>query len=245
MIRLAILLCGGLCSLTGAAAAQEGEEGPGPGSASACTRLVLRVDRTDVVVGDAVEVRLGVENLTDSSLGLLPSDFALEVRDGAGELDDEAFVVSGPTIEGVFPGEGGPEIFPGGEAVATWTLFSTDDALTQPAPATFVLDGRAAHSHDGLHVEAAVASIELEVHPRPVLFFDHYFPEGVHADNPFSVPIVEPVEAFPLGLAVRNVGFGAASDVAVRSARPRLVDVQDGRPVRLRVLGAELSLIHI
>jgi hypothetical protein len=67
----------------------------------------------------------------------------------------------------------------------------------------------------------------ITVRPQPILELDYFLQEKVYADDPFT-PEVEPSEPFTLGVRVQNVGGGVASNVAIDSAQPKIIENELG-----------------
>jgi len=60
------------------------------------------------------------------------------------------------------------------------------------------------------------------VKPMPYLELDYFLPGYVYGDNPSTDPI-EPEIPFPLGLRIKNNGFGAANKVQIESGQPEII----------------------
>ena len=61
----------------------------------------------------------------------------------------------------------------------------------------------------------------------PEIHLDYFLPQDVYGDDPFTTQVEEEIP-FPLGLRVKNEGFGSALDLMVESAQPRIVVNQQG-----------------
>ncbi len=60
------------------------------------------------------------------------------------------------------------------------------------------------------------------VKPMPYLELDYFLPGYVYGDNP-ATPEIEPEIPFPLGLRIRNAGFGTANKVQIESGQPEII----------------------
>jgi len=72
-----------------------------------------------------------------------------------------------------------------------------------------------------------VAPDYIFVKPMPYLELDYFLPKYVYGDNPTS-PEIEPEIPFPLGLRIKNNGFGAANKVQIESGQPEIIENESG-----------------
>ena len=88
----------------------------------------------------------------------------------------------------------------------------------------------------------------ITVKPQPALRLEYVLPFDVFADQPLTMQ-VEPVEPFPLGVRVTNVGLGTARNFQIDQAQPQIVEdnrasyrLQAARNDRRREGGARYRL---
>ncbi len=74
--------------------------------------------------------------------------------------------------------------------------------------------------------ELTVTPETITVRPQPRLHLDYFLPVDVYADDALT-PQIEPVEAFTLGVRIRNAG-GASGSTKIESAQPRIVENLQG-----------------
>ena len=65
------------------------------------------------------------------------------------------------------------------------------------------------------------------VKPMPELTLDYFIPTDVYGDDAFTTEIEPPVP-FPLGVRVKNNGFGVARNLKIDSAQPEIVENELG-----------------
>ncbi len=78
------------------------------------------------------------------------------------------------------------------------------------------------------------------VKPMPELALDYFLPYDVYSDDPFT-PEIESVVPFPLGLRIKNAGKGAARNVKIESAQPKITDNKQGLLVNFWIMESWLN----
>ncbi|MFH1725560.1 MAG: PKD domain-containing protein [Elusimicrobiota bacterium] len=82
--------------------------------------------------------------------------------------------------------------------------------------------------------------VPITVKPQPSIRLEYVLPFEVFGDEPLTEEI-EPVEPFPLGVRVTNIGYGPARNFQIESGQPRIVDNKQGLAVDFRLLGTYLE----
>ena len=77
----------------------------------------------------------------------------------------------------------------------------------------------------------------ITVRPMPELTLDYFLTRDVQADNPMT-PEVEPPEPYTLGVRVKNNGVGAARQLKIESAQPRIIANEQGLLANFVILGS-------
>ncbi|TAG71259.1 MAG: DUF11 domain-containing protein, partial [Burkholderiales bacterium] len=91
--------------------------------------------------------------------------------------------------------------------------------------------------------QAQTVDVEPEiitVRPQPKLTLDYFLQPDIYADDPFTAP-VEPSEPATLGVRVRNTGLGAATNVKIDSAQPKIVENRQGLAIAFRLEGGYVN----
>ncbi len=87
-----------------------------------------------------------------------------------------------------------------------------------------------------------VAPDYIEVRPTPFLKLDYFLPADVFADDPNTPPpIIEPAEPFDLGLRVKNIGDGEATNLKIESAQPTITENNQGLLIDFTLLGTSVN----
>lgn len=78
------------------------------------------------------------------------------------------------------------------------------------------------------------------VKPMPQLTLDYFLPIDVYGDDAFTQEI-EPSIPFPLGVRVKNNGFGAARNLKIDSAQPKIVENEMGLLIGFVIEGCQVN----
>ena len=80
----------------------------------------------------------------------------------------------------------------------------------------------------------------IRVRPMPKLRLDYFLPEEVIGEDPLAPGQQEPIP-FPLAVRVSNVGYGQASNLAIESAQPQIVDNSQGLLINFELLNTQVN----
>lgn len=95
-------------------------------------------------------------------------------------------------------------------------------------------------------VGGEVKTVEVEpdsilVKPMPQLALDYFLPREVYGDDANTPAVVEPSIPFPVGLRIKNIGYGTAKNVRIDSGQPEIVDNQLGLLVSFAIRASEVN----
>ncbi len=71
----------------------------------------------------------------------------------------------------------------------------------------------------------------ITVTPDPSLHVHYFMEKHAQGDDPFTKGVREPSIPFSLGVAIKNEGFGIASNVRMSSEQPEIIDNEKGLKV--------------
>jgi hypothetical protein len=91
-----------------------------------------------------------------------------------------------------------------------------------------------------MNLNVPLAPATITVFPSPSLAVKYFHQRDVFADDPFTVEI-EPSVPFSLAVMVENRGYGAARNVQIRSAQPRIVENEKGLLVDFKIIATEVA----
>jgi len=168
----------------------------------------------------------GVDPITDFSAQLTFTN----PRDPMGDEENNAadwFFIRAPEMEGINNVGGSGIIAPTQKAVVRWFII--------PKPGAGGSDPAGMRYRVGCNLSARIKGVEfpkdvlfavpdmIVVQPQPLLDITYFQPRDVQGDDPFTESVEAPVP-FILGVLVRNVGYGYARSVMIRSEQPRIVE---------------------
>jgi uncharacterized repeat protein (TIGR01451 family) len=134
-------------------------------------------------------------------------------------IDSEADITGGVT--------GGGIVAPRTTAVIRWLIIPSAGAGGTAASGEVYGVGAELSYMLGTEARALTVTPEtITVRPQPRLQVDYFLPTDVYADDALT-PQIEPVEAFTLGVRIRNAG-GASGSTKIESAQPRIVENLQG-----------------
>ncbi len=184
----------------------------------------------------------GDASITDFSAALTFS------RTGAGGAPEDAsdlFFVQPPKLRGVNDINGAGIINPGQTAHVEWFIIPKLSAGgTTPAGLLYQVGATLAGSLYGEEIPQDVFTVlpdTITVKPDPELQITYFQPRDVEGDNPFTPDVVESPIPFTLGVLVKNVGYGTARKVKIKSEQPRIVENIQDLLVVPQLLGARVD----
>jgi hypothetical protein len=147
-----------------------------------------------------------------------------------GGVEDDAtgrFWVRQPELININGVDGDGNIAPGAKATVKWFIVPKPGAGGEtPGGIRYYVHCDLAASMRGTPIpENVMFAIPdmITVKPEPELEITYFQPRDVQGDDPFTAQVEAPVP-FTLGVLVKNVGFGKARSVVIRSEQPRIVE---------------------
>lgn len=123
-------------------------------------------------------------------------------------------------------------------AIANWMLIPAPGAADNTPLGKRYLVGATLRYQFGTETHVLELTPDaITVRPMPELTLDYFLTRDVQADNPMT-PEVEPPEPYTLGVRVKNNGVGAARELKIESAQPRIIENDQGLLVNFVILGS-------
>jgi len=167
------------------------------------------------------------------------------------------FFITVDRIDGVQNSTGGP-VFPedangilsdatgvipaGATAEIHWLIIPTSDAVADgnKIGEVYGVGANVSYTYGEESQTVEVAPDYIEVRPTPSLELDYFLPADVFADDP-TTATVEPIEPFDLGLRIKNNGDGAANNLKIESAQPKIIENDQGLLIDFLLLGTSVN----
>ena len=184
----------------------------------------------------------GADPITDFSAQLTFTN----PNDPAGDEENNAanwFFVRAPEMENISNVDGAGIIAPTQKAVVRWFIIPKPGAGgTDPSGIRYRVGCNLSGKIKGEEIPDSVLFAVpdmITVQPQPILDITYFQPRDVQADDPFTEAVEAPVP-FVLGVLVRNVGYGHARSVMIRSEQPRIVENKQHLLMVPRLLGVRV-----
>lgn len=137
--------------------------------------------------------------------------------------------------------DGAGTVAPSSSADIHWLIIPAPGAAKGNAQGTlYYVGARLSYTLAGDEHSMEVSPDFIFVKPMPALTLDYFLPDEVYGDDPFTSES-EPAIPFSLGVRIRNNGFGAARNLKIDSAQPRIVDNVQGLPIAFNIQGVEVD----
>lgn len=203
-----------------------------------CAQVTVAIDQTAVQTRDAFDARLTIVNDTAASpITNLRVD--LSIYDAEGRLSNDKFLIRQPIVVGAAAVDGTGRIDSEFQASASWIIIpsieAAIDALTQ-----YFVGGTIRYMQDGLSIVIELTPVGINVLPSPQLILNYFQERDVFADDPFT-PEFEPSVPFSLGVIVTNDGGGAAKNLRIESAQPRITENEKGLDISFTIVGTKVN----
>ncbi|MFC6980491.1 putative Ig domain-containing protein [Microbulbifer taiwanensis] len=109
-----------------------------------------------------------------------------------------------------------------------WLIVPTANAAGQTDNGElFFVGATLSYAYGGKEELVQVAPDSIVVKPQPLMTLDYFLTQEVVGDDAFTTEI-EPPEPYTLGVRIDNSGYGAANNLKIESAQPRIVDNEQG-----------------
>jgi len=212
---------------------------------SICARVRIEILQELTLERQAFEARMTLNNgLPDGALTDLSVEVNFADRDGravratSNPNDTSALFFFRPQVGGELPGS----VPAGGTARATWLIIPAPGAAgSNPQGELYFVGATLNYTAAGQTQKVEVSPDSILVKPMPTLELDYFLPEQVYGDDPFTQDFVEPIVPFPLGVRVRNSGYGVAQKLRIESAQPRIIENELGLLINFQIEGSEVN----
>ena len=159
------------------------------------------------------------------------------------------FFVQPPDITGIDNINGTGIIHPGETAVIRWFIIPKILAGgTVPDGLQYSVGADLGGSIYSQQIDPDILTVipdTITVRPEPQLEITYFQPRDVDGDDPFTTDVVEAPVPFTLGVIVKNVGHGTASDIKIESEQPQIIENEFGLRLIPSLLGARLDDIPV
>jgi len=152
-----------------------------------------------------------------------------------------SFFIRVDTMDGIVAIDGTGEVAPATSADIHWLIIPAPGAAGNlPIGKLYFIGAELSYTVGGEVNNLSVTPDFITVKPTPGLVLDYFLPDDVFADDPLT-PEIEPVVPFYLGVRVKNIRLGAANNLKIESAQPKIVENKQGLLIGFKLLGTSVN----
>lgn len=152
-----------------------------------------------------------------------------------------SFFIRVDRLENIGDVNGTGVVAPNTTADAHWLIIPAPGAARgRPLGALYFVGAELRYNLGGEDKVMTVTPDFITVKPMPELALDYFLPRDVLGDDPFTADVESPVP-FPLGVRVKNNGWGPAQNLKIESAQPKIVDNAHGLLVGFEIGGCDVN----
>jgi len=202
-----------------------------------CVRVTIRLEQEAVISRSAFRASLTLKN---ESAGPVTSILAApDIRDPQGAAANARFGIAAPELSGMTAVDVTGTLAPGAEGRATWLIVPRDDAAATE-PLVYGFGGTLQYVSNGNTLTIPLEAVRLTVLPNPRLQPKYFWEKYVYSDDPFT-STVELSRPFTVALMMSNVGAGAARNMRITTAQPRIVRNDDELVIAFQLLDTRVD----
>ncbi|MFN9173915.1 MAG: Calx-beta domain-containing protein, partial [Synechocystis sp.] len=211
---------------------------PGSPTPYVTARVGIEISQDAIMTRSAFEGVLSLENLNDN-ISLSNILVNLEITDSQGNLVNDRFGITAPTLLGLTGITGTGTLAADSIGTATFTIVPTANAAPT-AETEYSIGGSFSYVENGQTITVDLYPTEVTVLPQAQLYLDYFLERNVYSDDPFTDP-VELSVPFALGLIVQNQGYGTAQNLEIISAEPKIVESEQGLLIDFDLIGTSVG----
>ena len=203
-----------------------------------CADVRLRLDQDLVLTRSAFNATLQLIN-NDPAASLNNVAVQVNVFDSNGNSASDRFSILTNGLSGLDATDGTGVVQPGTTGTASWLLVPTPDAAPG-GPTPYSVGGYLTYVQGSNSLAVPFTPVPITVYPDPQLHVKYFHQRDVYGEDPFS-PLIEPSIPFSLAVMIQNTGNGAAKNVSITSAQPKIVDNQKGLLIDFKIIGTQVA----
>ncbi|TWU48574.1 hypothetical protein Poly51_44740 [Rubripirellula tenax] len=201
-----------------------------------CATVRMQITQDAVQERQAFEAGLVIDNgQSDSLTGI---EFNITITNAAGEDQTDLFLVSTPTLTSIDDIDGFGVILGNESGSAVWQIVPSAEAAI--GTQEYFVGGEFSYLDGVTKVSTRLAPTSILVLPQAELTLDYFLQRDVLSDDPHTAD-VEPAQPFTLAVQVRNDGAGAAQNLRIESAQPKIIENEKGLLIDFEITGTRVN----
>ncbi len=207
---------------------------------AACSSVTIEILQELTLERVAFDARMVItNNIPDKDLTDVRVD--VTIKDADGNTKNDIFFKRVSSMNNISSVEGSGIVRSATSSEVHWLIIPSPGAGGfNPSGLAYWVGATLTYTVDGKQEVVSVNPARITVRPEAQLILDYFIPYQVLGDNPFTPQVEAPVP-FPLAVRVVNSGFGAARNLKIDSAQPKIVTNDQGLLVDFRLLGASVN----
>ena len=206
-----------------------------------CAEVRLEIKQEATLEREAFDAALEVTNQYPA-YGLTNFRVNIIVKNPQGANADNLFFVKISSKEAISAVDGTGTIQPASTATVHWLIIpSTGAGGANPLGITYSIRADISYDLNGVHQSISTFDDNIVVKPQPALKLEYVLPFEVFADEALTEGVIEPVEPFPLGVRITNVGYGPAKNFQINSGQPKIIESKQGLDIDFKLLGTYIG----
>ncbi len=205
-----------------------------------CAIVKLEISQKATLERQAFDARLLLSN-NQPATPLTNLKVQIFVSDDLGNPADSSFFIKTTTLTGTNAIDGSGVVQSSSTADIHWLIIpSSGTGGTNPAGRRYGIRAAITSLSNSVPQNVNTFSAFITVYPQPLIKLEYAIPYEVFGDEPLT-DSTEPIEPFPLGVRVTNVGYGPANDFKIDSAQPVITDNKQGLLVDFKLLATQVA----
>ena len=204
-----------------------------------CAVVRIRIEQELAVTREAFLAKLEIENMENLPLRQMELEIII-VDPSDGKIATNLFSISNESLSGSLTKAGSKWLLPSGASgQAEWLIAPYSEAAPQ-SDRVYDIRGTLRYMLGNENITIPLLPTLITVTPDPSLIVHYFWEKFVIGDDPFterkelSVP-------FTLGVAIKNVGAGVATDLRITSGQPEIIENEKGLAVSFMIIGANVG----
>lgn len=207
---------------------------------TACSRVSIEILQELTLERIAFDAKMVItNNIPDKDLTNIRVD--VTIKDANGNVKNDLFYIRVSSTNNINSVDGTGTVKAATTAEVHWIIIPSPGAGgSDPSGIPYWAGATLTYTVEGKQEVVSVNPDKITVKTEAQLILDYFLPYEVLGDNPFTSQVEAPVP-FPLAVRVLNAGYGAASNLKIDSAQPKIIDNAQGLLVDFRLLGASVN----
>lgn len=210
------------------------------GRSSVCTSVTINITQKLVMTREAFEGTLTIYN-GNKTTAMQEIQLNLEIKDENGVLSNDLFHIETKALS-ILTGIDGTGTLGADQKGSATVLFIPEKGAAPTVPKSYSFGGSFSYldPFTGVTVTKPLFPVTLDVNPSPDLYLHYFMQRDILGDDPLTEP-VEPIVPAELAVMIQNDGYGAAKNVRIESAQPKIVENEKGLAINFALIGSNLN----